>query len=707
MGKMSIERTVIQWGLYAVPGLVLVVSASLPYYYITPKAFLFRGLVEILLVIYLIGVARGHLWPDQELFRWPVRSYLILVAVLALSTVVGVDPSWSMWGGIERMEGLFHSLHYAVFLLLMVLVFANEEDWLWFFRISLLVSVVVALYSIWQWALSPNLATRQVASIGNPGYVGGYLVIHIFLGMFLAMKATGMIRVLYLEIIAIELLALYVSGTRSSLLGFAAGLAVVGGLMMAYSSQGAFKRMGAAGLALGITTIGGWAIWVMSRDAVNPVSGLIGRLTTITDASTIARLRAWKIALKGIRDRPLFGWGPNNYGVVFNRYFEPMVPSSKDWFDRAHNVIFDVAVTSGFIGLLAFLGLLGTVLWALFRSGGPQRTSDQAPDAFSHDRSDLLVFMLIGLVVGYVVHLCFSFPVLVTTIPFLGVVGYANFCSARSSAAREYHRVTSPAMKLGLGGAALAMVFVLYQWTIVPAVALSEFKKSVPANTASLDRVAVNGIRQALAYQPLDRKELRYHLGGYAKKAFKRSNLAPEIQRSLLELAAEQLRDQIAEDPDDLRAMWSLGAVLYDLALIERPMVRQAIAAYRQAVALAPSRPRVHLGLAGVLTVARDMAEAERHIQKAVSLSPKWIEPRIQLMMVYITTHQDSWLSEEREVVEALILDQRPSLQYTEEEVGRIASSYRHIGNIEMANQVIKEWAGPVTEHHDEADQAL
>ena len=689
MATASIERTVIQWGLYLIPCLALLVASPLPYSYVTPKAFLFRGMVEFLLVVYLVGMARGCLWPDHMLSQWPVRSYLVFVLTLVISTIVGVDPSWSMWGGIERMEGLFHSLHYAIFLLLMVLVFAKEEDWLWFFRISLLVSVAVALYSIWQWALSPDLVTRQPSTIGNPSYVGGYLVIHILLGMFLAMKATGMIRLLYLEIVVIGVAALYLSGTRASLLGLASGLAVVGGLTATFSSRVSVRRLGLAGLTLGIMIVGGWALWVMNRvDEVNPVPSLIGRLTTITDPATVARLRAWKIALKGIGDKPMLGWGPNNYAAVFNRHFEPMVPPARDWFDRAHNVALDVTVTSGFVGLLVFLGLLGSVMWALFRGAGPQRASG--------DSNRLPAFVLVGLVVGYVVYLCFSFPVLVTTVPFLGVIGYANFWSVRSSVAVEYKPVTSSAVKFSLGGVALAIMFLVYQWTIVPAMALSDFKAAVTPYVASLDRGVVERIRQQLAYQPFDRKELRHHLGNYAKEAFKRSDVAPHIQRALLDLAAEQLRDEIAEDPDDLRAVWSLGAVLSDLAFIDQPMVHEAIAAYRQAVVLAPTRPKVHLGLAGVLTMAQDMNEAERHIKKAVSLSPTWIEPRIQLMMVYIITHQDARLREEREVVDLLILDQRQDLQYTDEEIGRIVSSYRHIGNIEMANEVIEEWTRPV-----------
>ncbi len=687
MQKRPLEMTIIQWGLYALPFLALVVVVALPYSYVTPKAFLFRGIVDVLVVIGLVGMVRGHLWLGKDVIRIPVIAYGVFTLALAMSTLASVDIAWSMWGGIERMQGLFHSIHVLMFLLLTVLVFTKEEDWLWFFRITVGVSVAVALHSIWQWALSPTLATRQISTIGNAGYVGGYLLIHVFLTAFLVLKATGLVRVLYVQVIVVEMVALYLSGTRASLLGFALGLAAFGTCVAMRSSHVIVRRMGWAGLAIGGTTVVWWTIWTVNRwDTVKTASGLFGRLTTISDANTVYRLRAWKIAIKGVLEKPVFGWGPNNYGVVFNTFFEPVIPPGDDWFDRAHNVILDLGVTSGTIGVLAFLGLIGTVAWACVRQA--------VAEDRSKDVRHIAVLALFGLVVGYTVHLCFSFPVLVTTIPFVAVVGYANFLWGPPSVHR-LSTASSPAIKISAALLACIVVFALIRWTLIPVNDLRQYKAAVPPVATVRGFGTADRIRQVLEHPIFDRKELRHHLGNYAKDVYRSTELAPSFQRELLEVAAAQLREQIVGDPHDLRAVWSLGAVLYDLALIDRAMVGEAIEVYRTAVAIGHMRPKIYLGLAGVLAVDQNIDEAEGHLREAVLLSPTWIEPRIQLMMILIATRQESQLQAERRQVEALMREQRPEGQYLDDELGRIAASYRYIGDMQMADDVIKKWASP------------
>lgn len=78
----------------------------------------------------------------------------------------------------------------------------------------------------------------------------------------------------------------------------------------------------------------------------------------------------WKIALSGIKDRPLLGWGRENYSLVFNTHFDPSFDAAgvgEAWEDRAHNVFFDELVNSGIVGLLAYLFLLTAIFISVRR----------------------------------------------------------------------------------------------------------------------------------------------------------------------------------------------------------------------------------------------------------------------------------------------------------------------------------------------------
>jgi hypothetical protein len=57
----------------------------------------------------------------------------------------------------------------------------------------------------------------------------------------------------------------------------------------------------------------------------------------------------------------LFGWGPENYHVVFAKYFDPNIFDStrEAWADKPHNAVLEAFVSGGFVGGILYL------LWVL------------------------------------------------------------------------------------------------------------------------------------------------------------------------------------------------------------------------------------------------------------------------------------------------------------------------------------------------------
>jgi O-antigen ligase len=98
-----------------------------------------------------------------------------------------------------------------------------------------------------------------------------------------------------------------------------------------------------------------------------------GRLltTTLSAQSAQTRLWTWGSAWRGFLDRPIFGWGPENFSMAFDRHFDVrhFNPGSggETWFDRAHSVIFDYLATTGIAGFGAFIAMFGTFAYALVR----------------------------------------------------------------------------------------------------------------------------------------------------------------------------------------------------------------------------------------------------------------------------------------------------------------------------------------------------
>lgn len=84
------------------------------------------------------------------------------------------------------------------------------------------------------------------------------------------------------------------------------------------------------------------------------------------------RFSAWQITLKAIKEKPIFGWGPENLSIGFDKYYDPSLPYiSKEWggwWDRAHNIILDTAATFGIPAVIIYLALFAVLFWQLQKS---------------------------------------------------------------------------------------------------------------------------------------------------------------------------------------------------------------------------------------------------------------------------------------------------------------------------------------------------
>ena len=291
------------------------------------------------------------------------------------------------------------------------------------------------------------------------------------------------------------------------------------------------------------------------------------------------------------------------------------------------------------------------------------------------------------MVTAYLVHLLFLFPVTVTTIPFLGVAGYANYCWRPSDVSRTV-RVTHPAAKVVMAMLAASLIVALYQWTIMPVKHLRDFVLATPKVALLKDPAEIHRIRDVLEVQDFDVRTLHLFLGAYAKEAAKHPDIPLDMRRQLLELAAAGLRTQVAMNPTDLRPLWILGDVLLELARVEPSALAEATERFRQVVALSPKRPRANVDMAAALAAVGRYGEAETFLQMATEFSPRWINPHIQLMALYIVTNQEAKQKEERGRLASLVRDQRPALQYNEREARQIAAAYLKAGKKEKARHV-------------------
>src|SRR3989338_8450750 len=362
---MTMENTlryIVLAGIFALPFIVFIVAQSLFFPFITGKNFAFRILVEVIAGAWLALVLINPAYRPKRSAL--LGAFALFVVVVALADALGVYPFKSFWSNYERMDGWITLVHLFLYFVVASSALNTEKLWRAFWHVSLAVSAVVGVYGLLPLAgvasLNPGFssAARIDATLGNPIYLAAYMLFNIGIAAALWARAWqeslsgGRLwpSLLYGGIIAFDASALFLTGTRGAMLGLVAGV-LVAALAAALSSR---EGRRAAALALaGVLLLGGGFFLSREQSWIQRVPSL-QRLATISldDSTTKARFYNWGMAWQGVKERPILGWGQENYAIVFDKYYDPRMYAQEQWFDRVHNIVFDWLVAAGFVGLL-------------------------------------------------------------------------------------------------------------------------------------------------------------------------------------------------------------------------------------------------------------------------------------------------------------------------------------------------------------------
>ncbi|MBI5220788.1 MAG: O-antigen ligase family protein [Candidatus Liptonbacteria bacterium] len=442
--------------LYLTPLAVLLVMPSIFFPFIGGKYWFFRIVTEAALACLLLFWA----WEDRrgemertvrQVLREPlVRAATAFAAVFLLATYLAHDRTAAFWSGFERGDGGFQILHYYVFFLLLVIVFRSDAEWRRYFQVWLGAALGMIGYGLIAAALTEGFigpytdlaqlgywqrlfsGVRFQGSLGNPVYVGPFLMFSLFYGFWLwwSRFRSGSARHLGYSLLTILFLIFFaLAQSRGAFLGLAAATFVFLGYIVWQSSR--WRTYAMLGL-LALLALGGALFAARNTPFVERLP--LGHLLTIGDALQTGnpRLWAWGIAWQGFRERPLLGWGPENYSAVFDghfnaRFFDPH--GSETWFDRAHSLYLDYLSETGLLGLLAYLFMFAAFYWSFFRTPLRSAPAGNKTAAPVPSRSTALVerALLLALPVGYLVQGIFLFEVLPIYLNLFTVLAFAVY----------------------------------------------------------------------------------------------------------------------------------------------------------------------------------------------------------------------------------------------------------------------------------------
>ncbi len=550
-----------------------IVAESMFFPYITGKAFAFRILVEIMLAgwvsLAIINPAYRPRWSPITI------TATIFLVVVGIADMLGINPLRSFWSNFERMEGYIAILHVVAYLFIVGSVIRTEKMWNWLFNLSVGASVALAFNAFSELAGGvAGQAIRVDATLGNSTYFAVYLLFNIFLALLLAYRnrSRRMMLGVYSVTVLIQVLALYYTQTRGALLGVLGGLIVVALVILVRGNAHPRMRV-VAGACIGVVIVAGGLFMVLRDTAFVQERPTLARFAhiSLTDSTVQSRLTLWtSIGWNAFLERPLLGWGQDNFIVAFGKYYDPIMYKQEPWFDRAHNVFMDWAIAGGALGLLAYIALFAAGFWMLAKSTLP------LPEKA----------LIVGLLVAYAINNVFVFDNLVSYIYLMLVLGYIHARNLYGSieamsvphVVRHYTIAVSAAVLLVvLAWAANAASFARAQG-LLDAIRIDYATKDPEQVLAAFEKALSYGSITGL-------EETREQLSTSALRAFSSKTVLPEARAAILNLASSELADSAMAEPNNTRRLYFLAHFLKASDQLE-----DARTVFDQALAINPLR---------------------------------------------------------------------------------------------------------------------
>ncbi len=427
-------------------------------------------------------------------------------------------------------------------------------------------------------------------------------------------------------ILVLDVITLLLTSTRGTILGLLGG-SVLAAVLVAFFERPTRGGLRSSSLAWRIA-VGYIALIIIAAGSFLAVrnttwiqgAGFLGRLATISlsESTSMTRIINWSIAWEGVKERPLLGWGQENFALVFDKYYDPRMYKAEPWFDRVHNIIFDWLIAGGFFGLFSYLSIFAAALWALWRRG------------FSTVEASIFT----GLLAGYFLHNFFVFDNITSYILFVTILGYIAWRSSafsnepplwQWSLPRKYALVLAVAMAILVGGA--------YFW--INAAALDQNRLLIQAIVPQPGGIAKNLelMKSSIGKGTFGMQEAREQLAQIASRIAGATDVDFAQKQAFYDAAVSEMKLQQDASPLDARFPLFLGIVYNSFG-----NYAAGAQALQRAHELSLKKQSILYEIAQNAQERGDTAGALKALETAYSLETTNVQARIMYAAMLIST---------------------------------------------------------------------
>ena len=609
----------------------------------TSEVFEFNKMLLVYALTILIFAAWITKWVVQKkitIRRTPLDLPIaIFLASQILSTVFSIDSHTSLWGYYSRFHGgLVSTVSYIV--LYYALVTNLTRDKISFLIYSIISSAaLVALYGVLEhFGIDKHLWVQDVASrvfstIGQPNWLSAYLVAILPLPIFLAFNhchpRSNRGSIFYFSLALLFFITIIFTKSQS---GLAATGLILAAIIIYFTGR---KLKFIYFLIVPLILV----LAIAKRDfivKINPFG--VSNLAALVEADRATRLAGSdsmiirQVVWQGARElglkNPLFGTGLETFGYTYFTVRPALHNLLSEWeflYNKAHNEYLNFLANTGFVGLAAYLLLIGWTLvwWA--------RTEGPVSRGLFFGYISILITNYFGFSVVPVALFFFLFPALVFTL----------------SKSKERYVSLNFSINKYLGLFILAPLTVYFllvpynQWRADIAYNTGKQYLSLPAYRQSLDE-----LKKAVGLSPNEPLFLAQLAEGQAitaaavaaqlaaQPATAGADLVAAGKKLLDELKTEALANSdkaVNLNPHHTNLYKSKAKVELYLAVIDPEYNRQAVDTLRKLAALSPTDAKIVYNLGLVSDQLGETKTAQEYYRLAVTLKPDYDAARTML----------------------------------------------------------------------------
>ncbi len=611
------NKNILKWGiiggLFLVPFVPFIVSSSMLFPFITGKGFAFRIIIEIVAALYvLLALLDVEYRPKLSLMT---KAVLVFTGIIFVADLFGENPAKSLWSNYERMEGFVTIAHLALYYIVASSVFHTREWWNRFWNTSLIASSFMSIYGLFQlagWATINQGGVRVDATFGNASYLAIYIVFNMFLAASFFLNAKEkMWRWIYGALFVLQGIILYSTATRGAILGFIGGALITIGIIAWKERANPKIKKISIGLGLSVVILIGIFIGIKNTAFVQK-SPVLSRFATLSFAEikTQGRYYVWPMAIEGFKERPVLGWGQENFNYVFNKNYNPLMYAQEQWFDRTHNVVLDWLIAGGLLGFLSYLSLFGAALYFMWKKS-------------DFTLEEKAVFT--GFLAAYFFHNFFVFDNLISYIIFFSLLAYVH---GRTVHQGLWTRITTRTISrdaftyVAVPVTALVLVGALYFVNVSAMSASTTLIKAISSQTEGPVK-NLEYFKKAFAYNSFGSSEALEQLVP-ATFQIMQSQVDEKVKQDFYTFTAEQVDAKIKDAPKDARYLLFAGS-FYN----RNGQYDKAIENLQKAVEYSPKKPTMYFELGSSYIGKKDYAKTFEYFEKGYMLEPRFADADI------------------------------------------------------------------------------